>query len=340
MERWIKINTAIADHWIFQNAERLKWWLDLLFMAQWEDKKVMHDSHLFILKRGQMIASGSFLAERWDVSRPTILKFLHLLEEDGMITRSVLYRQTPIITICNYERYQSRETDPLYTQNSKTFTPKCGYNVDTLKNGINPNNTNSLGCKNGNQVDTLIDTQVDTIVDTIQEYNIKKKIISKEITQKEEPADQIQDVMNYFNEMMKDSLIPHPIKGINGTRRGMVLARLKEYGKDAVFDAIRKASQSRFLNGDNQRGWIADFNWIFKPNNFIKVSEGNYDNKQALITTTQTQADNGQQLSTYNSSGCNQYASDKLARRAEAEAIAMQLIDEGRRRQSEGIPTR
>jgi hypothetical protein len=77
---------------------------------------------------------------------------------------------------------------------------------------------------------------------------------------------------------------------------------------------------------------------MMKPNNFIKVSEGNYDNKQALITTTQTQANNGQQ--TYNHSGYNQLESDKLARRAEAEAIAMQLIDEGRRRQSEGIPSR
>lgn len=339
MERWIKINTAIADHWIFQNAERLKWWLDLLFMAQWEDKKVLHDSHLFVLKRGQMIASVSYLCERWGKSNKTIVGFLHLLEAEGMIVRTVIHRQTPLITICNYERYQDNTQEVLHRQSQKNYIGKSGGVLHRQNNNENSDKQTELGCETENELHTQIHTPLHTIVHTNIEYN-KKKIISKEITQKEEPADQLQDVMNYFNEMMKDSLIPHPIKGINGTRRGMVLARLKEYGKDAVFDVIRKASQSRFLNGDNQRGWIADFNWIFKPNNFIKVSEGNYDNKQALITTTQTQADNGQQLSTYNNSGYNQLESDKLARRAEAEAIAMQLIDEGRRRQSEGIPTR
>ena len=105
---WIKISREITEHWIFQDAERLKWWLDLLFMANWDDRKVMHDTHLFTLKRGQMIASVSFLAERWDKSNPTIIKFLKLLEDEDMICRQTLYRQTPIITICNFELYQHR----------------------------------------------------------------------------------------------------------------------------------------------------------------------------------------------------------------------------------------
>ena len=106
---WIKINRSIADHWIFQDAEKFKLWVDLLFMANWEDRKVMHDSHLFVLKRGQMIASVSYLCERWDKCTMTVFRFLKLLEQDGMIKRQVLYRQTPIITICNYEKYQCRE---------------------------------------------------------------------------------------------------------------------------------------------------------------------------------------------------------------------------------------
>lgn len=163
MDGWIKINRGIADHWIFQDAERFKWWFDLLLMAQWEDKKVMHDSHLFTLKRGQMIASASFLAERWGKSRPTVIKFLDLLHQDGMIERKILYRQTPILTICNYEKYQQR--------------------VDTI-------------------VDTQIDTIVDTIVDTNKEYKEinKEKDINKLISKKNFIPPDVAEVEAYCRE--------------------------------------------------------------------------------------------------------------------------------------------
>ena len=105
---WIKISREITEHWIFQDAERLKWWLDLLFMANWDDRKVMHDTHLFVLKRGQIIASVAFLCERWEKSNKTVIKYLQMLESEEMIKREVVHRQTPIITICNYELYQHR----------------------------------------------------------------------------------------------------------------------------------------------------------------------------------------------------------------------------------------
>lgn len=136
MQGWIKINREIVNHWLWSDAERLKWWLDLLFLANWDDKKVLHDSHLFTLKRGQIIASISFLSERWGKSNPTIIKYLKLLEDEGMIYRQVLYRQTTIITICNYEKYQTQEAA---------------------------------------QVDTLLDRQVDSIVDTKVDRNKESK---------------------------------------------------------------------------------------------------------------------------------------------------------------------
>lgn len=116
MNGWIKISREIANHWLWQDAERLKWWLDLLFLAAWEDKQVLHDYHLFVLRRGQIIASISFLSERWGKSHPTIIKFLKLLEVEGMIERRTIYRQTSILTICNYEKYQCNDAPTLYTQ--------------------------------------------------------------------------------------------------------------------------------------------------------------------------------------------------------------------------------
>lgn len=68
------------------------------------------------------------------------------------------------------------------------------------------------------------------------------------------------------------------IKFINsGTKRyTMLQARIKEYGIDAIISAIENISNSSFLRGQNRKGWTITFDWLIKPNNFLKVLEGNY----------------------------------------------------------------
>lgn len=174
MAGWIKISREIASHWLWQDAERLKWWLDLLFLAAWEDKQVLHDSHLFVLRRGQIIASISFLSERWGKSHPTIIKFLRLLEGEDMIKRSTIYRQTSILTICNYEKYQCNDNTMLNTQiDSIVYRQNDGKirgKVDKLISEVSIIKSDSLRYKDETKVDTIVDSQVYTIVDGNKEY--------------------------------------------------------------------------------------------------------------------------------------------------------------------------
>jgi hypothetical protein len=85
-------------------------------MAAWRDTETYHDTHKILLKRGQIIASIASLSERWDIDRKVVIKFLKNLEEEDMLIREVVHRQTPIITICNYERYQVTAEDEVDTQ--------------------------------------------------------------------------------------------------------------------------------------------------------------------------------------------------------------------------------
>lgn len=78
------------------------------------------------------------------------------------------------------------------------------------------------------------------------------------------------------------SVIPK-IRGIKSTRRKCISARCREYGEEVFFEMIRKAVASDFLNGKNQRGWIATFDWCILPTNFQKIIDGNYDNKKMQI---------------------------------------------------------
>lgn len=77
-----------------------------------------------------------------------------------------------------------------------------------------------------------------------------------------------------------------PIKAITDRRKRAVNARIREHGQDAVCEMLKKAGRSCFLAGQNKSGWVANFDWLFKPNNFVKVLEGNYDNrKEQLINS-------------------------------------------------------
>ena len=69
-----------------------------------------------------------------------------------------------------------------------------------------------------------------------------------------------------------------PIRSIQGKREVAVRARWNEWKKLETFiELFRKTSASAFLNGDNQRGWKADFDWLMIGGNASKVLEGRYD---------------------------------------------------------------
>lgn len=74
----------------------------------------------------------------------------------------------------------------------------------------------------------------------------------------------------------------NPIKKLNpNTNRFKSLnARINEYGLDLVLEAVRNVGKSKFLKGQNNRSWTITFDWLIKPNNFAKVLEGNYTDKE------------------------------------------------------------
>ena len=156
MAGWIKISTDIAKHWIWNDAERLKWWIDILFMASWKDNKQLVGKQLVSLSRGQLIASISFLCKRWGRSRSMVEPFLTLLHEEGMISKEV-GNNVSIITVLNYEKYQANNgTDAnthidAYLEDNQSYCKSDDYD------------------KTDKQEDAHIDTHVDAYPDAYLE---------------------------------------------------------------------------------------------------------------------------------------------------------------------------
>ncbi|EPS56793.1 TPA: DnaD domain protein [Clostridium botulinum] len=104
-EGWIKLYRNIQDHWIWQDPQKLKWWLDILLLANHKDNKFLLGNELMQLERGEHHTSELKLAERWGVSKTTIRRFLKLLENDGMIELKKSKKGTTL-KVSNYSDYQ------------------------------------------------------------------------------------------------------------------------------------------------------------------------------------------------------------------------------------------
>lgn len=55
---------------------------------------------------------------------------------------------------------------------------------------------------------------------------------------------------------------------------------ITKYGLENFKRLFEKAEASTFLKGDNERKWIATFDWLIKVDNVAKVLNGNFDNKK------------------------------------------------------------
>ena len=106
-------------------------------------------------------------------------------------------------------------------------------------------------------------------------------------TRKEDKID-FEKVRQQFNRLMEQQKIPKLKGKITGQRKAFFEARVRENGIVSVYRVMIKAAASNFLNGGGRNGWVANFEWLFRPNNFPKVLDGYYDNPQPATPANQT----------------------------------------------------
>lgn len=87
----------------------------------------------------------------------------------------------------------------------------------------------------------------------------------------------VQRVAEHWNQLAAYGV--KPVISINhGTKRfDMLRARVCSYGIDKILEAIENIKKSSVLCGSVQKGWFITFDWFVRPDNFIKVLEGNYE---------------------------------------------------------------
>jgi len=146
MEYYIPISRRLFEHQLWceeRKFSRFEAWLDIIQSARFEDTKQLIGNRLIDVRRGQMLVSLRFLANRWQWSTKKVNAFLDLLIHDKMIIK-----ETPketgqtVITICNYDKYNSiqsnEETQKKQEGNTKETPRKHqGNKINKLKKDNN-----------------------------------------------------------------------------------------------------------------------------------------------------------------------------------------------------------
>lgn len=267
--KWIKIMTNIFDNRKIVQIETLPdgdtiivIWLKLLCLAG-----NINDSGMIYFTK-EIPYTEEMLSNLFNRPLPTVRLALKVFEDFGMIT--VI---EDIMQISNWEKYQNvdkllelREYNRIAKQKSRE-KKKANDNVKVDVNDM------SLTCQPCQGTDKI---RLDKKEDKIREEENKTLIVSKDTIRQTD----VSRVVEEWNKLQEVGI--SPIRGIkpSSKRFQMLKGRIREYDIETVLEAIKNVRDSDFLCGNNNNDWMITFDWFVKPNNFVKVLEGNYNKKE------------------------------------------------------------
>lgn len=124
--------------------------------------------------------------------------------------------------------------------------------------------------------------QCNTEVTEVKQISNVEREREKERENREEKEKRESKTINYQKivDMYNDICISFPrLQALSDARKKAIRARLNTYSMDDLKRLFEKAEASSFLKGKNGRNWSANFDWLMKDSNIVKVLEGNYDDK-------------------------------------------------------------
>ena len=250
-EGYITIPMMVLEGWVGQNERYLKWWTQLRREASWTAKTIWYNRQQVYLQPRQVLVTVNSLVKQWGVSKPTVIRFLQRLEAEKLIERQKDNHKTIItITILGWADSEVKSV--------VTSEVKVDSEVDRQ---------------------TYPQANLSPFID--KNINNKASVGGARTREEEVAKNDFDEIISFFNEQMKDKSIPQ-VAIVTSERKQAFERLIAQTGvsTESVKQAIKNAAASDFLNGKGQKGWVASFDWMMVPQNFQKVLENNYRNKQ------------------------------------------------------------
>jgi len=264
--KWIKITTSMFEDEKIDFIESLPEadailiiWIKLLTLAG----KCNAGGFIFLTEK--IPYTPEMLSHAFRRPLNTVKLALKTLAELEMIE----FSEEGFLKITNWEKHQNIEGLEKIREQNRLRQARYRARQKVLEEGKEKENK-------GNDVTSNVTVTPSNGTDIDIEEDIEKDIDTTSTTLTQKTINQIIEEWN--------KLGLQQLRGINNNtnRYSMLKARIKEYSLDEVVQAIENINKSSFLKGQNKKNWTITFDWLIRPNNFIKVLEGNYTDKEGF----------------------------------------------------------
>lgn len=111
MTGWIKIYRTLAEDpfWLGEPFTRAQAWIDLLLLANFEERSGYYGDQFQQFKKGYVYISQQALAARWKWSRKRVSTYLSNLAKMGMVSVTTLNGKGTAINILKWKEFQENK---------------------------------------------------------------------------------------------------------------------------------------------------------------------------------------------------------------------------------------
>ena len=197
------------------------------------------------IPRGSVVTGLHALSESLGISIKSVRTALKHLKSTGEVTIQTTNRFS-VVTIANWEKFQGNIEEGA-SQTAGQVAHK--------------------GQSKGSQGATY------------KEYKEIKNIRREEDIRSDASVPDMEHVQEIFN---KTCLFFKPCTVITKTRSDKIKKLLKQFSFEDVKEVFEKANKTDFLQGKNDRGWSASFDWLIEIDNFVKVKEDYFGSSRPI----------------------------------------------------------
>lgn len=269
--KWIKIVTDIFDNRKIKQIENmpegdaiLVIWFKLICLAG----STNDDGFVYLTE--EIPFNTETLSIEFGKPLQTIKLALTTFQRFGMI--EII---DDFIKLSNWERYQNVEGMEKIREQTRKRVAK-----HRAKKALEQKEDVTLQVTNGNATDIDIELDIDRDIDRDIDIELDRDIDRDNSSPSASARGVDIDVNNIMDQW--NNLDPNitKLQALNpGTTRYRNLkARLNQYGTDSFITVMDNIKASAFLRG-YVKEFIITFDWLVKPNNYIKVLEGNYNER-------------------------------------------------------------
>lgn len=280
---WIKIHRNITENPMYfsEPFTRMQAWIDLLLVANYRDSVIYVRGNKVDVKRGQIAKSQDFFATRWKWSRGKVIRFLDELQKCGQIVQQKSNVIT-LISVVNYEYYQQDGTTDEPQTDSRQYNKRTTDSTTDEPQIVQPNERRIKKNKEDNKETSLTRGKENAAAVAAPTSASDEAEAPKPIKAEKRENLPFKEIKELWNAVC----VGYPkLHSLSESRKNKMRNRVAEMGgaEKALLllrEIFTKMQVSNFLRGDNKRGWKASFDWLFENDkNWVKVYEGNYDNR-------------------------------------------------------------